>query len=400
MLNLNEILNSPQDITQISNTSDGYLPYSDKVINSDTSTTYGGNGVTTQKIYEYNYPQALNEAQKYSETITKPLLQSNDDYVSAMQDLYKRFTPPDIENAKEDTRYSGITMLAQAFNDLGKALGKSFGNDDGLGMVTVDKDSNFQNLYNNALKNFQNFRNAQNKENEMIYKNQAELLKEKYKQKQEADKLTKDFFKKYLKDNAKVTEIKTGTQTKQTVTNKQENINPNSQEWKDKQFDKDYKRQTLDFRRQNTELKRKDIRLKTKELEDKQAIINPLSNNKYFVPREDDDIGTILKEDRDYDVFTDLSPQVQRELYATVFSDKRARELVSEYESNGWIKPFKYATTLPEMREQLNQIGIMARSGDWTAYEVFVLKGMNNKTVHKELGWDEPTSKLDYKDKR
>ncbi|MBR1775031.1 MAG: hypothetical protein IJ759_05850 [Bacteroidales bacterium] len=115
MLNLNEILNSPQDITQISNTSDGYLPYSDKVINSDTSTTYGGNGVTTQKIYEYNYPQALNEAQKYSETITKPLLQSNDDYVSAMQDLYKRFTPPDIENAKEDTRYSGITMLAQAF---------------------------------------------------------------------------------------------------------------------------------------------------------------------------------------------------------------------------------------------------------------------------------------------
>ena len=192
-------------------------PYSQKVTESRTQNQYDYDAANER------YKQALGEyGQMY-----EPIKRSQDDYINGLNAIYERYNPDKTEPAKQDMRLAGIQALATALSDLGKAAGKTLGNNDGLGMVTVDKSQKFDNMFEYLRKAQQNYRNAENEKATKELQQQLEIFKEKYKNDKDFQKAMRDYA---LKERNKALE---NTKTTQTVKNVWEN--PNSKEYQERQ---------------------------------------------------------------------------------------------------------------------------------------------------------------------
>lgn len=133
----------------------GYIPYkntyttSQKVIQGqDIDNT--SKSITT----DYNTDKANREAEAERERyrqLLQPYKEQQTQYLQSLNDIYNRFSPDKSIPLRKDERLAGIQALATALGDLGRAVGRSMGNDKGLGMVEVDKDKNFQDFYKRLL---------------------------------------------------------------------------------------------------------------------------------------------------------------------------------------------------------------------------------------------------------
>lgn len=115
----------------------------------------------TENQYDYDAARRRsNEAMAEYQNMLEPQRRLNEDYVNGLNEIYKRYTPDKIEPARQDERLAGIQSLATALADLGRAAGKSLGNNDGLGMVTVDATRKFDNNLNYLKQAQENYRKA------------------------------------------------------------------------------------------------------------------------------------------------------------------------------------------------------------------------------------------------
>lgn len=175
--------NRPSDVPK------DYVRYKN-TITKENSTSQGlqkqdvvGSGTkqNTQSIStDYDIAKANAEADAERERY-KQLLQPYEEqqraYFKTLNDVYNRYAPDKITPLQEDERLAGIQALATAIGNLGRAVGKSLGNDKGLGMVTIDDNQKFLNFYNKALSDHDRVRNAQAEEGLRKLNQQIELLR-------------------------------------------------------------------------------------------------------------------------------------------------------------------------------------------------------------------------------
>lgn len=116
------------------------------------------------------------ERERYRQLLA-PYQQQQREYFKSLTDIYNRLSPDKVTPLKQDERLAGIQALATAIGNLGRAVGKSLGNDKGLGMVTVDDDKKFLNFYNKALSDHDKVRQAEAEEGLRQLNQQIELLR-------------------------------------------------------------------------------------------------------------------------------------------------------------------------------------------------------------------------------
>lgn len=254
----------------------------------------------TQNQYDYEaanerYNQALGE---YGQ-IYEPIKRSQDDYINGLNAIYERYNPNKTEPAKEDMRLAGIQALATALSDLGKAAGKSLGNNDGLGMVTVDNSQNFNNMLNNLKKAQQNYRNAENEKATKDLQLQLDLFKEKYKNDKDFHTAMRDYA---LKERNKALE---NTKTTKTFKNVWEN--PNSKEYLERQAkiqrEIDKEKRLENYQKEKLSIERAKLRNQknTSAKEDKNKKTYSISNMTYGRPKYFSSKGQ--KEYKDGDIY-------------------------------------------------------------------------------------------------
>lgn len=172
------------------------------------------------------------ERERYRQLLA-PYQQQQREYFKSLTDIYNRLSPDKVTPLKQDERLAGIQALATAIGNLGRAVGKSLGNDKGLGMVTVDDDKKFLNFYNKALSDHDKVRQAEAEEGLRQLNQQIELLRGKndldgkvMAQIIDAGEKARD---RALNGNKTVTSNNDYTNTEKTTKNTNSTINKNAQ---------------------------------------------------------------------------------------------------------------------------------------------------------------------------
>lgn len=133
----------------------GYIPYKNTfTTNGEITQGQGIDNTSKTIVTDYDTDKANREAEEERERyrqLLQPYKAQQTQYLQTLNDVYNRFSPDKLAPLRKDERLAGIQALATALGDLGRATGRSLGNDKGLGMVEVDENKNFHNFYNRLL---------------------------------------------------------------------------------------------------------------------------------------------------------------------------------------------------------------------------------------------------------